>query len=226
MSLENLLVGAKDPSGSKGNALRKSVFTFNNPTVGTGIALNADPTAIAETEASLIIDIPAASTASVTFLKSLKLTCTATGTAATKASLAFYKDSINRYSSGGSTLSGVSTSASSNTSNVGTAQSKVYFGDLIAAAASSAGEDHLFSQLIKSDTPAAPCFAVGDEFLFETMSVGKGDNNYYDSAGVCASQFKMPMMYLHPGSSLLVKALFPNQSAAASFEVEVVMYEV
>lgn len=224
--LEQLIVGAKDPSGAKGNALRKSIFTFNNPTVGTGIALNADPTAIAETEASLIVDIPSSSTASITFIKEIKLTCTATGTAATKATLAFYKDSINRYSSGGTTLTGVSTSASSNSSSVGVAQSKVYFGDLTALSESSAGEELIFSQLIKTDTTAAPCFVIDDEFVFRTNTEAKGDNNFYDSAGVCANLFSMPMIYLHPGSSLLVKALFPNQSAASSFEVGVVLYEV
>jgi len=232
MSLENLLVSAKSDTGANGNALSKSTFTFNNPVVGTGVALNADPTAIATTEASLIIDVPSVALQSSTakantvLVKRIKLTCTAAGTAATKARLAFYKDSITRYSSGGSTLSGVATSASSSSSNIGVAQSSVYFGDLTALAESSAGEEHIFTQLIKSDTTAAPCFVIDDEFLFETLSEGKGGNNVYDSAGVCSSVFTMPMIYLKPGSSLLVKALFPNASAAASFEVEVTLLEV
>lgn len=207
----------------------KSVFSYHNPTPGTGIALNADPTAISQTEMALILDnVKDENTVSgednkTMRVESIKLTCTAAGTGATKARLVFYQDNINRYSSGGTELTAVNTSFGNGWSNP-TAKTKVYFGDLTAASASS-DVKLVHSQLIKSDTNAAPCFAVDDVFVFSTFNRFGGDNNYLDSAGVAYCQFDLPYMTIKPGGSLLIAPLFPNQSAAASFEVEVILVE-
>ena len=211
-------------------SFEKSVFTYSNPLVGTGIALNADPTAISQTEMALIIDnvktesIAGSGSNKTVRVESIRLICTAAGTAATKATVAFYLDSMNRYSSGGSELTGVNTTFGDGYANP-TPVSKVYIGDLTAIAASS-NVKKVHTQLIKSDTNAAPCFAVDDEFHFSTFNNMGGDNNFLDSAGVADNHFEFPYITIKPGGSLLMAPLFLNQSAAASFEIEVVLIEV
>lgn len=207
----------------------KSVFTFNNPTPGTGIALNADPTAISQTEMALIIDnvkteaVASSASNKTVRVESIKLTCTAAGTGATKARLAFYLDNQNRYSSGGTELTAVNSTAGDGYESR-SAVSRVYFGDLTAVGASS-NLKFIGSELIKSDTTAAPCFVVDDVFRFSTFG-NNGSNNVYDSAGVADNRFNLPYITIKPGGSLLVAPLFPNQSAAASFEISVVLTEV
>jgi hypothetical protein len=222
------LISFLHPSDNKTgyDKAKESYFTFNNPSVGTGIALNADPTAIAATEAALIVDNSANRSNGDNhhvIIDYIKMTCTAAGTGATKARLAFYIDNINRYSSGGTELTGKSTSYDT-TSNYSdrTPKAKVYFGDLTAAAASSA--KHLHTSLIKSDTQAAPCFIVDDSF-FLSHFVEPSFQQDAASSPVVSAKFKIPYIPLGPGTSLVVAPLFPNQSAAASFEIEVGLVE-
>lgn len=210
-----------------GENLKESYYTFNNPSVGTGIALNADPTAISATEAALIIDNSASRTNGDTVslhLDYIKLTCTAAGTGATSARLAFYLDNINRYSSGGTTLTGKSTSYDTSSSYTDRASKAVVnFGDVTAVAASSA--KHICTTLIKNDTTADPLFAVDDVFTLKSDSPKIGGANVFDSAGRADSAFYIPPVYIYPGCSLLVVPLFPAQSAASSFEVEIGLIE-
>lgn len=219
-------IGHKNPR-NPGENLKESYFTFNNPTVGTGIALNADPTAISATEAALIIDNSASrqngDNQSI-HIDYIRLTCTAAGTGATSARLAMYLDNINRYSSGGSELTGKSTSYDTSDSYTDrTPKSKVYFGDLTALAANSA--KHIGTRLIKNDTQPVPCFVVDDVFTLKTDSGAMEGANVFDSDGRADSTFYIPPIYIYPGCSLLIAPLFPAQSAAASFEIEVGLVE-
>jgi hypothetical protein len=219
-------MGFKDLKSPAEN-LKESYFTFNNPTVGTGIALNADPTAISATESCLIIDNSGTRTNGDNqsiHLDYIRLTCTDAGTGATSARLAFYIDNINRYSSGGQELTGKSTSYDTTSSYTDrTPKAKVYFGDLTATSESSA--KHIATRLIKNDTTVAPCFAVDDVFTLKTDSTSIGGANYFDSEGVVDSVFSLPPIYIYAGCSLIVAPLFPSQSASASFEIEVGLIE-
>lgn len=205
---------------------KESYFTYNNPTVGTGIALNADPTAISATEAALIVDNSANRLNGDNhhvIIDYIKLTCTAAGTGATKARLALYIDNINRYSSGGTELTGRSTSYDTSSSYTDrTPKGKVYFGDLTATAASSA--KHVGTILLKSDTEAAPCFVVDDSF-FISHFVEPSFQQDGATNPVVSAKFKVPYTVLGPGASLIVAPLFPSQSAASSFEIEVATIE-
>jgi hypothetical protein len=208
--------------------LKESYFTFNNPTVGTGIACNADPTAITATEACLIIDNSATRQGNNpdnhhVILDYIKMTVTAAGTGATKARLAFFIDNINRYSSGGTELTGKNTSYDTRDSySDRTPKAKVYFGDITATAANSA--KHLNACLIRNDTQAAPCFIEDDIFR---MSHFCQESHQQDAASspVVTVNKQIPYIVLGPGTSLVVAPLFEDQSAASSFEIEVGLVE-
>ena len=193
-----------------------------NPTFGTGIACNADPTAIAATEGMLVI----ANTNSgqvrlenkVVVPKLIRLTCTAAGTGGISARFRFAIDKINRYSSGGTELTVRSALANTDETDV-TEAAKVYFGDLTLAAADTEKE----LDGILAHTASTPCFAVGNSYTFEFEGAA-GQNGFLDS--VVHRSFRVPSVQLGPQYSLIVQPLFASQSAAASFEVHVEFMEL
>lgn len=222
------LISFLHPSDNKTgfDKAKESCFMYNNPTVGTGIALNADPTVISAVESAIIIDNSANRSNNDNhhvILDYIKMTCTLPGTAATKARLAFYIDNVNRYSSGGTELTGKSTSYDTSAEYTDrTPKGKVYVGDLTAAAANNA--KHLGTVLLKSDTEAAPCFVTDDSF-FMSHFVEPSFQLDGATAPVVSAKFKIPYIVLGPGTSLVIAPLFPGQTAGASFEFEIATVE-
>ena len=202
-------------------------FNYANPTPGTGIALNADPTAILATEASLIIDNSANSTGGLAtknvFVvpKRISLMVTAAGTGATSATFYFLLDNIIRRASGGTELTGnpmyIDTHSDFTTR---VPLGKVYFGDVTAEAA---GAAKLMYQM-KVKTATAPCFDVGDRFVFDIE--GPGSSNIDNASGAQVATFKLPEIYIGRLSSLIVHAIFPSASVGTSFEIEVETMEL
>jgi hypothetical protein len=200
-----------------GDALKKSVFVASNPTFGTGIALNANPTAIAATEGSLVI----ANEASRSSAENheivplyIKLICTAAGTGATSIKTVLKLDNIDRYSSGGTELTPKTTSYDTSDNYADrTPKGAAYFGDLTLAAASS--EKQVSAELLK--TASAPCLAVGDVFTIHFGGDGVGAHPDGDDH----MHFSAPPVWIGPGCSLIMQMLNASQSAAASFEVEI-----
>ncbi len=202
-------------------------FNYANPTPGTGIVTNATPTAITATEALLIIDNSATATGGLltsgiyVVPKRISLMCTAAGTAATSATLYFFLDKKNRWASGGTTLVGnpmlIDTSETFTTR---VPLGKVYFGDVTANTASAT---KLMYQM-KMKTATAPCFDVGDRFVFDID--GPGSSNIDNASGAQIVTFKLPVIYIGRLSSLIVHTIFPSASAGATFEVEVETIEL
>ena len=205
----------------------RTKFNFANPTFGTGIACNADPTAIAATEAMLVVDNAAISTSSsanknvIGIVKRIALRCTAAGTGGTSVKLQFLLDKINRYSSGGTELTGNPTFIDTAAGYVAaTPACKVYFGDITATAASAAKQ--VFSCNVK--TAAAPCYTVGDTYIFDIENDDKALQN--PTTVTATWSWRLPVIHIGRASSLLIHPLIASQSAAPSFEIDVEVIEL
>lgn len=205
----------------------RTKFNFANPTFGTGIACNADPTAIAATEAMLVVDNAAISTSSsanknvIGIVKRIALRCTAAGTGGTSVKLQFLLDKINRYSSGGTELTGNPTFIDTAAGYVAaTPACKVYFGDITATAASAAKQ--VFSCNVK--TAAAPCYTVGDTYIFDIEMGREGILN--PTTTTATFPFRLPLIHIGRGSSLVVHPFATGATGAPSFEVEVETIEL
>jgi len=202
-------------------------FNYANPTPNTGIATNATPTAIVATEALMVIDNSANSTGGLAtknvFVvpKRISLMCVAAGTAATSVALYFFLDKKNRYASGGTELTGnpmYIDTATGFTTRV--PLGKVYFGDVTANAASAT---KLMYQM-KVKTATAPCFDVGDRFIFDLD--GGNSSNIDNASGAQVVSFKLPEIYIGRLSSLICHTIMPSATAGATFEVEVETIEL
>lgn len=226
--MSNLISFIEPSNSQRGHEKAKeSYFTYNNPTVGTGVALNADPTVIAANEAAVIIDNSASRSSEENhhvILDYIKMTCTVSGANMTKARLAFYIDNINRYSSGGTELTGKSSSYDTLSGYADrTPKGKVYVGDLTAAAANSA--KHIGTVLLRNDTQTAPCFTV-DDVYFLSHFVEPGFEQDAATAPVIYKKEKIPYIVLGPGSSLIIAPLFPNAATTPpQFEFEIATVE-
>ena len=151
------------------------------------------------------------------------MTCTAPGTAATRARLHFKLDNKNRYTSGGTELTAKSTSyeVSDNYADR-VPKAKVYFGDLTASDESSAKP--ICTVLLRNNTQAAPCFTEDDTFFMSYDSIN-GFAQDGAASPVVNATFKIPFINIGPQSSLIVHPLFEAQTAASSFEIEVGLIE-
>ena len=208
------------------DALRKSVFTYSNPTPGTGIALNADPTAISATEAAIVIDnsgtVDGGDTEYIIPV-SIQLKCTVAGVAATSVSFYFFLDNKNRWASGGTELTAVQNivDTSSGFAN-DTPKGKVYIGDITAAAASDARQ----VGQCKLKTGDAPCFLIGDVFnIFFGPPPGMSGGVDIATATVINRDISVPPVWIGRGSSLVIHPLMPSQSTGVAFEVTITTVE-
>ena len=205
----------------------RNKFCYANPTFGTGIACNASPTAIAETEAMLVIDNSAvygsgAATEDVIVVpKRIHLRCTVDGAGASDFKLQFLLDKINRYSSGGTELTGNPTFIDTYSGyTASTPVGKVYFGDVTALAASAAKQ--VYSIIVK--TAADPCYTVGDTYIFDIEMGREGILN--PTTTTATFPFRLPLIHIGRGSSLVVHPFATGATGAPSFEVEVETIEL
>ena len=199
-----------------GRASLGQYYRATNPTFGTGIAAGI-VTAFVATTPLLIIQNPAASTVKV-YLDYIKLMNTVAGATSTQAHMGIALDTILRYSSGGSQLTGNNV----NTGVANNSQATIQFGALTAAAAS-ANVRLLGRDIIK--TQAAPCWVVGDEVFIkaENMDTPAGATN-----GAATAIYPAPCgpIIIAPGHSfLLYQWNIANATTAPSWEVEIGYWE-
>lgn len=197
-------------------------------TFQTGIAINADPTAIAATEGCLSIYNSASPTGDtnknvIVMPLYIKMVATAP-TDGTDFSLKLSTDIIERYSTGGTQLTVNSTFVHSDTEWARpTAVSEVYFGDLTLAAASS--EKEVGEVQIRPASSAAGV-VIGDEYL---ITFG----NYIPTswttitAAVAKSMSKVVSpVSINTGASLIMQPFSTGATTSASFYVECGLLEL
>lgn len=210
---------------------RESYFTARNPTFGTGIAINADPTAIDATESMMTVYNSASATDEGQIWLApdyIRLTCTAAGTGSTDFKLLMKLDAINRYSSGGTQLTPKSTSVRKATANNGytdrTPKGTIYFGDITSTAESDAKE---VCGLTLASIASATAVTPGDTF---TIHFGGGGNTGGTVGVKTATEghyhFTAAPIFVGAESTLTIHPFQTSGSAASSFEVEIGFYEI
>lgn len=178
----------------------------------TGIATAATPTAFSATNPFITIfntGNPANTAAPRIVLDYINLLATAAGTAGASVQCAIVKDSINRYTSGGTLLTPVKTSAFGAPS-----VAQIYAGNITAAGASSAAGTIVGNRYLKGAIPVA-----GDQY---SLQFGATDcfNNLTISTITFTAQ-TVPPIALNPGEMALVHLWLPSQSAASSYLPEI-----
>jgi len=215
-----------DPVGimlSNGADFWQRKYYVGNNTFGTGININANPTAIAATEGALSIYNSASYTGGdnkncIIMPLYLKLVV-ATATDGTDLSFKFSTDVIERYSTGGTALTMNSTFVHANTTDNArpTAVSEVYFGDLTFAAASS--EKQVGDVQIRPASSAAGS-VVGDEIMILFGGYGQTSETTVTAAAQKHMSKTLPPIFLGPGSSLIAQPFSTGATTATNFYVE------
>jgi hypothetical protein len=200
--------------------MRDKFFVAANPTYGTAVAINADPGAIAATEGMLSI-YNAATTSSnpntIIVPQYIKLVNHVIGASGTNFTLKFSTDTANRYSSGGSTLTGNSTWAKTGLTRK-TSGATIKFGDLTLAAATS--EAQVGQVTIHWKTIAQ---SVGDIYLI-TFGDTATNSALVSAAAATAQTYhhSLQQVFLGRGASLICQPVSASAaSTAATFLVEV-----
>jgi hypothetical protein len=215
-----------EPLWNKSHKLAKegSYFVVTNPTPGTGLATIATLTSLVDTSPFAIIqNNNPGSPMNQPFidLDYIKLTCTAPGTAGTALLWAIKTDIVNRYTSGGSQLTGgvnVGLGAlSPNTTGRNTSNANITAGALVAATPTSNSVRLFGHGYFRSVIPV-----VGDSYL---INFGSGDMQVggQPKNGSAPSDFVAPHapVTIGPGHAAYLHIWLPSQSAASSFEIEI-----
>jgi hypothetical protein len=151
----------------------------------------------------------------------LRLTCTAAGASSTSSLFAISIDSANRYSSGGTDLSGLIYNC--NTAlGPSTSVSVLRFGTVTAAAAG-AGTRYVSHGQLK--VQAAPCWVVGDEV--KIMFGDEADAGPTNGAATIAIAKNVGPVVLGAQNSSLILHLWnvANATTAPSWAVELAWWE-
>jgi hypothetical protein len=188
-----------------------------NPTPGTGIAL-ANTTAFSDTACSILIRNTSASSANgpQIFLDYIKLIWTAAGTGALAVDFCHVIDPNNRYTSGGTQLTGLSSNtgfASGGASNPSVADIRV--GAIVSSAA--VAKRQLGRERVQQG------INLGNVWV---MNYGQATMEAQTTNAVLVGMRSGPVM-LGPGGnhSYLLHCWAVGQSSAPSFEVEVGYWE-
>ena len=185
-------------------ALEGSYCVAKNPTAATGLATIAAPTTISDTSPFLMIKGPT-TVGKRFFADYLRLNCTAPGTAGTKVYAVVHIDDTKADPTGGTQLA----LNFVNQQITNAAESKVFAGPLVAAAASGNVRE-LVAPLLKNAIPAA-----GDVYLLKFGGVDQGV-----STGATLVYYGGPPLIVPDNKIATVHLLIPSQSAASSYEVE------
>jgi hypothetical protein len=201
--------------------LYKDKFFVANSAVGTPIAINADPTAIAATEGMMTVynAATAASAPNTDIIPiALRLTAVTAATNGTTFDVKFSLDAKNRYSSGGTTITGTPTLIST-TKTALTSKATVNFGDVTMAAASS--EKVIDYVEVHSATAAQ---VAGDQYLFTFGNWG-GSSALMSASARQNYHFSLPPVFIERGCTMYLQPLSASASAAATFIVNFVWIE-
>ena len=193
-------------------------FRATNPTIGTGIAQGIQ-TSFSAT-ANVLLAMVNGSATKIIIPHYIRLLNTAAGASTTQARLAITTDTVNRYSSGGTDLTG--NIVNSNTGLGPTsAITTLRFGVVTASAASQART----MANINVKAQAAPCWTVGDELRI--MFGDDGDaGNLSGAAAVAIVRNVGPIALMGQNHSLLVHLWnVANATTAPSWEIEMAWWE-
>lgn len=219
-------------AGKEGLAER--VFTHNAATVGAtvGVAINADPTAFASTEAMLVLDNTAnASSGDNQWIipVSIDMYCTAGGDG-TFWALRMTMDNATQYSSGGTTLAAAQCSYDTRSGySDRTPKGKAAFGDLTLAGGSSRKVIGDFGVQAGPDG-----FTAGDKVHLRFGSLG-GAGDLLGSYVVSSTQWaqggkshvvNLPPIWIGRQCSLFLQPLATVGSSAVSFHPVIVTVEL
>lgn len=202
-------------------------FVANN--AQTGIAMTA-ANAFSATAPFLVIDnnnpAPSAGGAGINVVPDyLRLLATAAGGAAsgmTYIAFALYLDTIKRYSTGGTTLTG----ASPNTNLAPTSNAFIHAGTVTAAAASAA-RAMVGQASMRPAVSATVACVVGDQFVIDFGSIEGGMAGSITVANPEMISVPVPPVIIGPQCSALLYVWFPSSTtpSAASFAPELGYWE-
>ena len=144
------------------------------------------------------------------------------GTAGTNCNFGLILDAINRYSSGGTTITGVTGANSAKSDASDTPVCTAYVGSVAAVAASAPRQ---MGRGMALQRAAAPAFVVGDEIL---VTFGSAQAAAPQVIAATASRYVVPLapVAIAPGHSALLHYWSTAQSAAPTAEFEVAWAEI
>lgn len=211
------------PTVQKSHALADegSYFVTTNPTPGTGIVFTAAAqTAFSDTTPSLVVknnDAASNTNYKRLHLDYIKLLVTAAGTAGVALHVAMKVDNVNRYTSGGSSLSPVSPN-SDWASALSVAQ--IWCGAITAPAAGPS------ARLIGRGCLRGAIPVVNDQYILNFGAVETAVSaSALGGTGIVAQVFSFPPVVLGPQHFFVLSPWLPSQSGAPSVEIEMGWWE-
>ena len=203
---------------ANGLGLSESFFVATNATVGTGIATPASgvDTVTATAAETVIYNAANASSGDNQWVVPLyyRLKATTANTNATNFRIAQVLDNVDRYTSGGTTLTSKSSAVDTRNGYTSrTPKARIDFGVLVTTAASSA-------QVI-GNTALSDAVLVDDE----TLEIVYGDQVPGGNKDTSNSMVCVPV-WIGRQCSLVYHHLAPSQTVDAEFEVEIAFAEL
>lgn len=193
-------------------------FRAVNPTLGTGIAMGIQ-TAWSATANALLVMRSSSATKSI-IPHYIRLINTVAGATTTSSRMAIAIDSANRYSSGGTDLTGQIVSPNSGLGPTSVVD-VLRFGAVTAAAA--VGARYLSNMVLKTQT--APCWTVGDEVRIQ-FSEDADPGLTSGSATLSIVKNVGPVILRGQNHCLLLHMWNPaNATTAPSWEIEMAWWE-
>lgn len=195
-----------------------SLFMSATPTAGTGVALGvAAATAIVATAPSILIVNNDAAGGKSIILDSIKLIATGAGTALTRLDAAFFADTTNRYSSGGTPA----TPQSNNMLISPTSIAKFYdASSAIVATAASSGVRRVGRNVLRTAIPV-----VGDQYIIDFGGFNAQDGGITNGTAALNIRLVNSACVIGPQQSFLMYLWGASQSAAPTYEYEITWAE-
>ncbi len=196
-------------------------FRATNATLGTGTAMGIQ-TAFSATANVLLVMRNGSATKRI-IPHYIRLVNTAAGASTTSSNVAVVLDTANRYSSGGTDLTGNIANAISSVAPSGSAVDVLRFNCTAAAAVAART---LGRAILK--TQAAPCWTVGDEVMitFTDHDAGGQGGALSGSAPIAITKNFGPVILQGQNHCLLVHMWNPaNATTAPSWEFEIAWWE-
>lgn len=196
-----------------------SYFRATNTTIGTGIAMGIQ-TAFSATANVLLVMRNSSATVKI-IPHYLRLINTAAGSTTTSSRMAVVLDTANRYSSGGTDLSGTIVNANSSKSPTSVVDVLRYNCTAAAAVAARTVAN------LQLKTQAAPCWTVGDEVRINFSPTGDADPGALSgAASINITKNLGPVILEGQNHSLLFHMWNPaNATTAPSWELEFAWWE-
>lgn len=216
MSMFTAIVAGGIKREASYDALSRSFFVASNPTAGTGIATADAATARSATANAMTVfnSDTTGKTARIIPVR-LWIRATAINTSAADLKAVIYLDDIDRYTSGGTTLSSVACIDSGLAGFAEpTSKATINFGVLVTAAASDENkiyEREITTTILKADDEFDFWFGDAPSILAPTAKA----TGYYEKSVIL-----VPPMWIDPGATMVFDTYGTSQAADPAWEVE------